>query len=148
MDNTGKGFAAGFIATVVLSILMLMKSSMGLMPQLDPIQMIAHMSHQYMNTSETPAIGWAVHFFIGTILWGGILGAFNHLIPGKTQLAKGILLSIAAWLLMMLMVMPMASAGFFGMTLGIMAPMATLIMHLIFGAVLGYAYAKLMHLPA
>ena len=36
--------------------------------------------------------------------------------------------------------MPMAGAGFFGSQLGMMAPLATLVMHWIYGAVLGGVY--------
>lgn len=43
---------------------------------------------------------------------------------------------------MMVMLMPMAGAGLFGMNLGVMAPVMTLVLHLIFGAVLGLSYAK------
>jgi hypothetical protein len=38
--NWLKGMVAGFIATVALSILMLMKQRMGLMPQLNPVEML------------------------------------------------------------------------------------------------------------
>lgn len=139
---------AGFIATVVLSAIMLMKSAMGVMPQLNAIQMQTQMMNQYLGTPITPAVGWVMHFMIGTILWGGLFGAFNHLVAGKTELGKGIWFSSAAWLLMMILVMPMAGAGIFGLNIGIMAPVATLMLHLIFGAVLGYVYAKLLHVPA
>ena len=40
----GGGIAAGFVATVVLSAMMLVKHSMGLMPELDPIAMITAMA--------------------------------------------------------------------------------------------------------
>jgi len=36
--------------------------------------------------------------------------------------------------------MPMAGVGLFGMTMGLMAPMMTLVLHVIFGAVLGVTY--------
>ena len=39
--NWLKGMVAGFIATVVLSVLMLIKQRMGLVPQLNPIEMLA-----------------------------------------------------------------------------------------------------------
>ena len=45
---------------------------------------------------------------------------------------------------MMVMVMPMAGAGLFGMKMGLMAPMMTLVLHLVFGAVLGWIYGKLL----
>jgi hypothetical protein len=38
--------------------------------------------------------------------------------------------------------MPMAGAGLFGMNMGVMAPMMTLVLHLIFGAVLGWVYGR------
>ena len=48
---------------------------------------------------------------------------------------------IGAWLLMMIAVMPMAGAGPFGLKFGPMAPVMTLVLHAIFGAVLGGVYA-------
>nr|WP_202975300.1 DUF6789 family protein [Klebsiella pneumoniae] len=36
MNRYLKSMAAGFIATIVLSALMVMKSSMGIMPELNP----------------------------------------------------------------------------------------------------------------
>ena len=56
---------------------------------------------------------------------------------------KGIVFGIAAWLSMMIMVMPMAGADFFGMNFGMMAPVMTLVLHIIFGAVLGKVYTAL-----
>jgi hypothetical protein len=41
---------------------------------------------------------------------------------------------------MMIVMMPMAGAGFFGQVLGIAAPVMTLMLHLVFGAVLGAVY--------
>jgi hypothetical protein len=62
------------------------------------------------------------------------------MIPGGSAVAKGIAFGILAWLAMMIMVMPMAGAGLFGMNSGIMAPMMTLILHVIFGAVPGAVF--------
>ncbi len=41
--NILKGVVAGFAATVVLSALMVMKSLMGLMPELDTVAMLTNM---------------------------------------------------------------------------------------------------------
>ncbi len=45
---------------------------------------------------------------------------------------------------MMVLIMPMADAGMFGLELGIMAPIMTLMLHMIFGAVMGAVYQKLL----
>lgn len=138
--NVGKGMVAGFVATVVLSGLMLMKSAMGFMPQLDVVSMISQM----MGQPDNPAIGWIAHFMIGTVLWGGLFALFINVFRGAPWL-RGVELGVTAWLLMMVMVMPMAGAGLFGLKLGMMAPAMTLVLHVIFGAVLGFTYDKLIH---
>jgi uncharacterized membrane protein YagU involved in acid resistance len=64
-------------------------------------------------------------------------------LPGKSPLVKGLVFSVCAWLLMMVIAMPMSGAGLFGMNLGMMAPVMTLMLHLIWGAVLGGSYGAL-----
>lgn len=54
--HIGKSLQADLIATIVLSSLMLMKSLMGIMPELDLPMMIAGM----MGTENRPLLGWAV----------------------------------------------------------------------------------------
>ena len=44
---------------------------------------------------------------------------------------------------MMIAVMPMSGAGLFGMSLGMVAPAMTLMLHLVFGVILGFTYQKL-----
>jgi hypothetical protein len=135
VGNIGKGILGGIVATAVMSALMLMKSAMGIMPQLDVIQMLS------MMMGVSIAMAWVVHFMIGAI-WGLLFALGYRAIPGRSSVVKGILFGVAAWLLMMVMVMPMAGAGFFGMKMGLMAPMMTLALHIIFGAVLGLVYGK------
>jgi uncharacterized membrane protein YagU involved in acid resistance len=133
----GTGIAAGFIATVVLSVMMLMKTSMGLMPELDPIAMITAMAG-----ASSPAVGWIGHFVIGSIFWGAGFAIVSPYLPGPYPL-RGAVFAIGAWLMMMLVVMPMAGAGSFGLGLGMMAPVATLVLHVVFGLVLGGIYGFL-----
>jgi uncharacterized membrane protein YagU involved in acid resistance len=137
MNNIGKGVIAGFVATTILSMLMLMKSAMGVMPELDIVAMLGSM----MGTG--PAMGWIAHFMIGSVVWGGLFAVLSPSLPGGNLWLKGVVFGIGAWLLMMVAVMPMAGAGFFGMSLGIAAPVMTLMLHVIFGAVLGGVYAAL-----
>ena len=137
MNNIIAGLVAGFVATVVLSLMMVAKGLMGVMPELDVIAMLSAM----MGTSAL--LGWLGHFMIGTLAWGGGFAVLYGLIPGGTALVKGIAFGVAAWLGMMVMVMPMAGAGFFGMAFGIMAPMMTLVLHIVFGAVLGTVFHML-----
>lgn len=135
LKNWLKGRIAGFIATIVLSALMLVKAQMGMMPELNPIKMLTD-----MVGASTPAAGWVMHFLIGTVLWGTLFAWLGPNIPGESHWLKGIWFGVGAWLLMMIIVMPMAGAGFFGAALGMMAPVMTLILHIIYGVVFGGIY--------
>jgi len=137
MEGIGKGMLAGFAATLVLSAIMFMKAMMGLMPELDVIGMLSGM----LGTS--PAVGWVVHFIIGTVFYGAAIALLAPSLPGGPTVS-GMILGAAGWLIMMVLIMPMAGQGLFGMNLGIMAPVMTLVLHLIFGAVLGWTYGTLM----
>jgi uncharacterized membrane protein YagU involved in acid resistance len=136
------GMIAGFSATVVLSMIMLMKGFMGMMPQVNAIQALTKISATYFGLPMLPWVGWVEHFLIGTVLWGLTFAATVRFWPGP-YVIKGMLFSIAAWLLMMLIMMPMAGAGWFGMKLGIVAPVATLVLHLVYGSVLGGVFGAL-----
>lgn len=134
----GKGILAGFVATMVLSMVMLMKQAMSLMPELNPVQMITQ-----MIGAQTPAVGWLIHFMIGTIMWGVAYAFIDPRLSGAHWF-RGAVFATGAWLLMMLIIMPMAGAGQFGLRMGMMAPIATLAMHWIYGAVLGGVYGALI----
>lgn len=135
LDETpavGRGIVAGFVATVVLSVLMMMKHAMGLMPELDPVGMISQM------VGVPSLVGWVMHFTIGA-MWGIAFAVTGRMFPGAFWL-KGMLFSAVPWLIMMIVMMPLAGAGFFGLDLGMVAPIMTLMLHLVFGAVLGAVY--------
>ena len=138
MNRFSKGFLAGLAATVVLSVLMVAKGMMGVMPELDIAKMIAGM----MASPDQPIIGWVAHFMIGIVGYGAVIALFDGRLPGNSHVWHGVMIAVVGWLVMMLMLMPMAGAGLFGMKMGLMAPMMTLVLHLIFGAVLGSVYGR------
>ncbi len=137
----GKGLLAGLAATIVLSVLMVLKAQAGLLPQLDLPKMLAGM----VGSPDTPMLGWAVHFFIGIVLYGVAMAVLDARHPGQSSVAHALLIAFVGWLIMMIVLMPMAGAGWFGIHLGIMAAVMTLVLHLVFGAVLGWTYVRLMH---
>lgn len=143
MNNYAKGIISGFLATVALSVLMILKAKMGMLPQMNVIAMLAGMAHVHMGIAASPVVGWILHFAIGTVLWGLLFALLYERLPGEGAVAKGLVFSVGAWVLMMILPMPMAGAGFFGLKMGIMAPVMTLVLHLIWGAVLGAVYGAL-----
>jgi hypothetical protein len=137
MNKIVKGMIAGFVATVVISLLMMMKSAMGLMPELDIITILGGM----MGSGRV--MGWIAHFMIGTVIFGGLFVLLAPNLPGVSLRLKGVLFGFGAWVLMMVAVMPMVGAGVFGMEFGMDAPIMTLVLLVIYGAVLGGVYAEM-----
>lgn len=141
-----RSMMAGLVATIILSMIMLMKSMIGIMPDLNVIRMLGKMAHDMMGIGG-PGIAWLIHFMIGTVLWGVLFAVLFGKLPGNNPTVKGIAFGILAWFLMMLIPMPMAGAGLFGLKMGLMAPIMTLMLHMIYGAVLGFAFGKLTPKP-
>lgn len=136
-SSIGRGMIAGFAATVVLSAMMVLKQSMGIMPALNPIAMMSD-----VLGASTPSVSWLMHFMIGTVLWGAGFAIVAPVLSGP-YILRGVIFAGAAWLMMMVIVMPMAGSGFFGLGLGVMAPVVTLVMHVVFGLVLGGVFGLL-----
>lgn len=139
--NIKSGLTAGFAATAVLSVLMVIKQAVGMVPTLNPIDLLANILANVTGSAPSPIAGWALHFLIGTILWGTAYSMLQSVLPGKPAM-RGMLFAIGPWLLMMVIVMPIGGAGMFGLALGPIVPIATLALHLVFGATLGIVYAK------
>jgi len=101
-------------------------------------------------------LGWIGHFVLGTVAWGIIYAALQASLPGA-PVVKGLIFGALAWLAMMIIFMPLAgdglfalslgpqANGLFALSLGPQATVATLVLHLIYGAVLGVAYVKVAH---
>lgn len=145
MNHYTSGLIAGLVATIVISVLMLIKTAMGMLPQLNAVAMLAGLANQYVGLPNTPLVGWVLHFLIGTLLWGLLFAWLGARIPGPSHIVRGIVFSVGTWVLMMIIPMPLAGAGLFGLQIGIAVPIATLVLHIIFGAVLGAVYGALLH---
>jgi hypothetical protein len=134
------GIAAGLIATAVLSLLMIVKGMMGVMPGLNVIAMLA----ATMGTGTT--MGWVAHFVIG-IGYGVVFSRFSQGGDMTKAALKGIVLGIVGWTAMMILLMPMMGKGLFGVEIAsdlLIVPLATLMLHVIFGAVLGASHNALI----
>ena len=137
MNRNIRGLIAGIIATAVLSILMMVKAAMGILPQFNVIALLAN------TLGAGPIVGWIAHIAIGVVLYGLVFANLSGALPGGTLTIKGMVLGVIGWLVMMLVAMPVMGAGIFASNLGIPVMIATLVLHLIFGAVLGFSFGKI-----
>ena len=138
MSNSTKGMVAGFVATLALTALLMLKSTMDLAPHLNIIRLLTQLG------SIGTVAAWMDHFIVGTLVWGLLFAAFDAVYERGAYWLKGLMFGVFAWVLMMVLFMPMAKAGFFGSKIGIEAPLVTLLYHLVYGLVLGVTYGLLV----
>jgi hypothetical protein len=137
MSNSMRGVIAGFIATLVVSAVILLKVQFHIVPdELSIMSLLGRIAGGSVSA-------WADHFIIGTLVWGMLFGGFDALVPALPYWLKGAIFSVLAWLFMMIVFMPFAGVGFFGVKLGVLAAVVTLVQHLIYGVSLGVVYGLL-----
>ena len=135
MPDSWKGIIAGFIATVVISLIFVSFNALGVFPDLD----IVHLIDQLGSIQRGAA--WVDHFIVGALLWGPIFTAFTSMmLEGWPRWQKGLIFGVGAWVAMMLIFMPVIGAGLFGLKLGLVAPVGMFGLHIVYGLVLGVAF--------
>jgi len=129
--SLGRIVLGGLAGTIVLTFLMYIGAPMMGLPKMDIAAMLGSMLGGW-------TMGMVVHFVNGVILFP-LIYAFVLLSRFRgTPVTKGVLWGVTLWLVAGVMVMPMMGAGFFGTAQGgMMAAAASLVGHVIYGALLG-----------
>lgn len=126
------GILAGFAATCVASVIMLMNNAIGKIPDLHIPQTLSVM----LGEPDHIMVGGITFFITGTFLFGIMYSLIAPRLPVRSNPIKGLLFGFAIWLGLMLIVMPLAGAGFFAVNRGAIAPAAVLLLTLVYGMVL------------
>jgi hypothetical protein len=125
-DRIGNGIIAGFIATLALSAVH------------EPVALVTE-----AVGVRAPVAGLLFHFFVGTLLWGGLFGFAHDVLPGPSWI-RGVIFAAGAASIVLLAIAPYTGAGFLCLRLGVFAPIVVALFHLAYGAILGVVYGKLI----
>jgi len=127
-----KAVLGGFVGTAVMTMMMYFVAPMMLGKPMD----VAALLGSVLGGSWL--LGMLMHFINGSIIFPFIYVYLAYqFLPGKPWL-KGTLLGISLWLLSQAVVTPMMGGGFFSANSGgLMAVMASLMGHIIYGSLLG-----------
>lgn len=90
------------------------------------------------------AAGWAIHLVMGTFVLGSLFGVLYPRLPTATPITKGIVFAVAAWVAMMLVITMSGDNRTFTGSSGFGTIGWMLALHMVFGGVLGNAYARLV----
>lgn len=140
MGDIGKGVEAGFVATLIITIMLYVQQMSGMAPEFTLISWL----NQAAGMQSQPYMGWIVHFVIGAGVWGAGFAAFSPHLWGPHWL-RGMSFGVLTWLLMMIVFLPTAGLPMFAMGMGPSIPVIGLMLSLVFGLVLGETYHLLLH---
>lgn len=130
-----RGFGWGVVATIAMSVIMILGTATGVSPMPAPIPaaIVSGVLGAGLPMPLLVLLAAASHLIYGGF-WGAVIAALTR----PVTLFKGIGLGVFLWLVMQVAVFPFLGWGPFGAA--ITAPqiaVATLVLHLIYGATLG-----------
>jgi hypothetical protein len=143
-SKIGAGASAGVIAGIIFGIMMQMMTAPT--PEGDRIPMM--MMVAMVVRSKSLIVGWLFHFGVSAFIGATFAWLFDRRISGYGSAAGwGVAYGFVWWVLGALVFMPifLGMPAFAPLRMPPMRPVAmgSLVGHLIYGAILGAAYAKL-----
>jgi len=132
--NLSKTILAGLAGTLVMTIVMLLAPMMG-MPEMN----IGKMPGDFMNVGV--AVGWIMHFMIGTMLAVIYVAVFLNKLSGS-GIMRGTIYGLVPWFVSQVIMNPMMGAGIFASNTPspMMMVMGSMLGHLMYGATVGKVY--------
>lgn len=130
-----KGVGWGVVATLAMSALMLAATASGVSPMPKPIPAAI------MGTilgAETPRPVLLAAAILAHLGYGGFWGGVLATVTRPVTVWKGLGLGLALWLAMQVVVLPFLGWGVFGAAVTPKIAAATLVLHLVYGGVLGW----------
>ncbi len=139
MHRMKTGLIAGLITAVMTTGLNLISRAIGLLPESMDLR---HLAEWLIDPFRHPAgaliLGSVLH-----VIAGGIIGLVYALLVKSFTPLSGVRFMLSFWLLLMLVVLPLAHRGFWGIALGLGLPISTLVLHIVFGLFMGAIAKKL-----
>jgi len=134
-----RGFGWGVGATVAMSIPMLIGMATGVAPMPEPIPkaLVTLIFGAGLPTPLVMALSAGSH-----LGYGGFFGAVLARLFPEAGLWTGLGLGVVLWLVMEVVVLPILGWGLFGTAITPAIAVATLVLHLIYGATLGWGLGR------
>lgn len=130
--NPGKVILGGIVGTVVMTLMMYFVAPMMLGRPMD----VAAMLGSVLGGSW--AMGMLMHLINGSVVFPLIYAYVLYRVLSGDPWLKGTIFGLLLWFLSQALVTPMMGGGFFSAKAGgLMAVMASLIGHVVYGALLG-----------
>jgi hypothetical protein len=133
---------AGLCGTTVHSLLLLVHSKTGPLPEFQPNDDFRKAVSWLTGTNIHPSVAWLLLFVNGAVIWGFVFGQAYRSIPGKGPWQKGVVFAVCAWTVMGLVFFPLVDRGIFavGLGLGIAPAIFLFVMLLTYSVTMSFVY--------
>jgi hypothetical protein len=128
MTRIRNSVIAGLCGTVVHSLLALVHSKVGPLPEFQPNDDFRRALSWLIGQDIHPGVAWLLLFVNGAVIWGFLFGQVYRFLPGKYPWQKGVVFGICAWIVMGFVFFPLVDRGIFAMGLGLGAAPAILLL--------------------
>ena len=138
-----KGFIWGLVATLAMTVVMLLGTITGQSPMPAPVPVA--LAKWALGALPKPAlmlIGLIAHF-----IYGGIAGTVFSSILKRINIWTGLGWGVLLWFGMQLIFLPILGWGIFGTAINSQIAIATLVLHLIYGGTLGWGLGRQLSTP-
>ncbi|WP_255681468.1 DUF6789 family protein [Natrinema sp. SYSU A 869] len=129
------GFGYGVVATIAMSILMFLAVVSGKSPMSQPIPKAVVAQLFGSDLPKPMLMALAIGLHLG---YGGVFGAVLARIARPVTIRNGLALGIGLWALMQVTFLPFLGWGLFGTAITPEIAVATFVLHLVYGGVLGW----------
>ena len=133
MERIRPGLIAGFIGVSISTLTNVVCRVLGLFPEAMDLK---YMAEVFVDPARDPVpaflLGIVIHLALGT----GVGVVYVLLVKPHTVLT-GVVFMAINWLLMMVILFPLTHRGFFGLAAGTIMPIATLVLNLEYGVIVG-----------
>jgi hypothetical protein len=140
MTRIKTGFLSGLLATYVAGSMLLMNNALHSFPEVRFARTLA----EVLGTPGNVMVGVAVILITGIFVFGALFAVLAPRLPMQMYLTKSLAFAVTSWVLMMVLFMPLAGAGFFGLERSPVVPVGTLVLNLAYWLVLGMSYRWLV----
>lgn len=133
---------AGLCGTIAHSLLVLVHSKSGPLPEFQPNEDIRRALSELTGTQIHSSTAWLLLFLNGAVIWGLVFGQTYRFLPGRRPWHKGVFFGLCAWALMGLVFFPLADRGVFaiGLGLGVAPAILMLVMLLTYTVTMSFVY--------
>ena len=138
MSRVKKGIVAGFIGTLVVSVIEVV-NILFLKMFLPFPEIIA----RFIGMPDNQVIGWVLHFTMGTLILGPLFAFLYPRLPTNTPVTRGILFAVGCWVAILLVVTLGGDRRLFAGSEGFGVFAFMLVCHMVYGGVMGNVLARI-----